>query len=229
MKAVVKAFDEVAARGFRGRDHLRGILRIVREGLFDQHVFAVRQRRRAPLQVRGGRQGDVNQVDVVAREQLCITTERERQGVLRGEVLRALQGARRDCDGLGSEQVVGRGHDAARRDPCRAQDSDAYHGAAVSHDCRRCGTLSPRELRTGANVTRAVLIGATGRMGAAIVRASAAGGVEIVAAVASPGASRRASTSAKSRAARRSAFACSPNYPQTWARPPSQSTSRGPS
>ncbi len=39
----------------------------------------------------------------------------------------------------------------------------------------------------GANVTRAVLIGATGRMGAAIVRASAAGGVTIVAAVASPG------------------------------------------
>jgi len=36
-------------------------------------------------------------------------------------------------------------------------------------------------------VTRAVLIGATGRMGTAIVRASAAGGIEIVAAVASAG------------------------------------------
>jgi 4-hydroxy-tetrahydrodipicolinate reductase len=36
-------------------------------------------------------------------------------------------------------------------------------------------------------VTRAVLIGATGRMGAAIVRASSASGVEIVAAIASPG------------------------------------------
>ena len=144
MEAVVKAFEEMAARGFRRGDHLRGVLRIAGERLFDEHVFAVCERRRAPLEMGRGRQGDVHQVDVVACDELGITTECERQRVLRGEVLRAFEGARRDRDGLGAEQIVGRGDDAARRDSRRAQDSDAYHGAAVSHDCRRCGTLSPR-------------------------------------------------------------------------------------
>ena len=74
--------------------------------------------------------------------QLGITTEGHGNRVLRGEVLRAFESARRDGDHFGAEQRVGRSDDAAWRDPCRAQDADAYHGAAVSHDCARCGTLS---------------------------------------------------------------------------------------
>ena len=58
----------------------------------------------------------------------------------------------------------------------------------VSHDCGRCGTLSRQRARTGAHVARAVLVGATGRMGAAIVRASVTSGLlGVVAAVASSG------------------------------------------
>ena len=63
--------------------------------------------------------------------------------MLRGEVLRALEIARRDADHLRAEQRVGRSHDAAWRDPGRAQYADAYHGresrmsgSAAAH-CRR--------------------------------------------------------------------------------------------
>ena len=58
------------------------------------------------------------------------------------EVAGAIQFARCHGDDLGTEQFVGRSHDAAWRDAGRAEDADAYHGAAVSHDWRRCGTLS---------------------------------------------------------------------------------------
>ena len=90
------------------------------------------------------RQRNVNQVDVVAGDELGITTEGQGNRVLRGEILRALEIAGSDGDDFRAEQRVGRSHDAAWRDPCRAQYSDAYHGAAVSHECGRCGTLSPR-------------------------------------------------------------------------------------
>ena len=90
------------------------------------------------LHVRGGLEA------LVARDELGITTECERQRMLGGEVPRALRVARGHRDDLGAEQVVGGGDDAARRNARRAEDADAYHGAAVSHDCRCCGTLSPR-------------------------------------------------------------------------------------
>jgi len=61
--------------------------------------------------------------------------------VLRGEVLRTLEVAGRDGNHFGAEKRVGGSHDATWRDACRAQYADAYHVAAVSHDCAPCGTL----------------------------------------------------------------------------------------
>ena len=108
-------------------------------------------------------------------------------------------------------------HDAAGSDAGRAQDSDAYHGRRVSHECCRCGTLSRKE---GVNVTRAVLIGASGRMGA-ITGANRRRNIGQC--IESPPSVRRAAsppvaTSAKSPACNRSACASQPNYRRTCGR-----------
>jgi hypothetical protein len=95
-------------------------------------VFAIGQRSRAPLQVRRRRQWHVHEIDILAVDELGITTQRHRDGMLEGESPRALQVAGCDGDHFGAEQIVGRSHDAARGDPCRAQDSDAYHGASLA-------------------------------------------------------------------------------------------------
>ena len=117
--------------------------RIAGERLFDQHVFATRERGRAPLEVGRRRQGDIHQVDVVAGDQLRITTEGHGNRVLRGEVLRAFESSRRDGDHFRAEQRVGRSHDAAWRDPCRAQYADAYHGRQ-SRTTARCAAAHCR-------------------------------------------------------------------------------------
>jgi hypothetical protein len=65
--------------------------------------------------------------------------------MLRGEILCAFESARADGHDFGAEQGVGGSHDAARRNSRRSENADAYHGAAVSHDCTRCGTLSRQE------------------------------------------------------------------------------------
>ena len=82
---------------------------------------------------------------VDARHELGITTDRGGDRMLRGEVARAFEVARADRDHLRAEQRVGGSDDAARSDAGRAQDADAYHGRRVSHECRRCGTLSRQE------------------------------------------------------------------------------------
>ena len=129
--------------GARRRHHLRGVLRVARERLLHQHVFAAGERGRAPLEVRRRRQRDVHEVDVIAGDELGITTEGQRNGVLRGEVLRAFEIAGGDGDDFRAEQGVGGSHDAAWRDPRRAQYSNAYHGrqsrmsAGTAAHCRR--------------------------------------------------------------------------------------------
>ncbi len=91
MKPVVEAFDEMPAGGARRGHHLRGVLRIIGEGLLHQHMFAVGQRGRTPFQVRRRRQCHVHQVDIIVRDQFGITTQGDRNRVLGGEVARALQ------------------------------------------------------------------------------------------------------------------------------------------
>ena len=100
---------------------------------------------------------------------------------------RALEIARRDRDDFRAEQCIGRSDDAARRDAGRAENSYAYHGRQSRMTAALRHTVLRRE--TGAHVTKAALIGATGRMGTSIVarRATAGGTLEIVAAVASAG------------------------------------------
>ena len=69
MKTIVKPFDQVAIRGARRGHHLRRVLGIAGEGFLHQHVFAIRECGRAPLQVLRRRQRDIDEVDVIARHQ----------------------------------------------------------------------------------------------------------------------------------------------------------------
>ena len=130
--AVVETFDEMASGGARRCNHLCGILRVAGEWLLHQHMFAAGERGRAPLQMCRRRQRNVDQVDVVAGDELGITTEGQGNRVLFGEVFGAFEIARSDGDDFRAEQRIGRSHDAAWRDPCRAQYSNAYHGASLA-------------------------------------------------------------------------------------------------
>ena len=142
MKAIVKPFDQVTIGGVGRGHHLRRVFRVAGEGFFHQHVLAIGERSRTPLQVRRGRQWHVDQVDVISRQEFLVGAEGQWDGMLCREIPGAPQVTRRDRDHLGAQHVVGRSDDAARGDPCRTQDADSYHGTAVSHDSRRCGTLS---------------------------------------------------------------------------------------
>ena len=144
MKAIVKPFEQVAIGGARRGNHLRRLFGIAGEGFLHQHVFAIGKCGRAPLQVLGRGQRDVDEVDVIAGHQFTVGTEGQRDRMFGREVPGAPEVPRCDRDHLGAQQVVGGSDDATRGDPCRTQDADSYHGAAVSHDSRRCGTLSPQ-------------------------------------------------------------------------------------
>ena len=185
MKAVVETLDEVAAGGPRRGNHLHGVRRVAREGLFDEHVFAVFRRRDHSRCADGGKAQ--HEVHVVSRHELGITTDGRRGSSAARRSPRPLGVARTDGHHLGAEQRVRPGHDAAGsvraapRIPMRIMGGESRMSAVAA-------TLSRKE---GVNVT-AVLIGASGRMGAAIVRANLADGtlaevVTIVAAVGSPG------------------------------------------
>jgi len=102
------------------------------EWLLYQHMFAALERGRAPLEMRRRRQGHVYEIDVVAGDKLGITTEGQGNRVLFGEVFGPFEIARSDGDDFRAEQRIGRSHDAAWRDPCRAQYSNAYHGASLA-------------------------------------------------------------------------------------------------
>jgi hypothetical protein len=91
MKSVMKALEEEAAGSARRGRHLCGVFGITRERLLDQHMFAIGERGRAPLAVCRGRQGDIDEIDVVARDELCVRTECQRDRMLRGEVPGARQ------------------------------------------------------------------------------------------------------------------------------------------
>ena len=89
-----------------------------------------------------GGSGNVHQVDVVAGDELGITTEGQGNRVLRGEVLRTFE-IRGDAMATTSAPSSASAGVTMPRGAIRAAPNIPMRiMARVSHDCGRCGTLS---------------------------------------------------------------------------------------